>query len=316
MKKQLLTLGLLTCIMALGCSNNAVSEEPDVPAEAVETEQSGILANLQEEYVTTAMETPKEVVSTVHLEINPSFTLSLDENNVVVAISAVNEDAEDVLDALGDYFGKATDGVELKYVMRDIAITTANEGYALDDYSIEVSVEEGEVPDFVMEEACWEAAAEVYRECNIEASCVCEDMNINAAVNENNIEYIANPESHVCDWCHGNGWYICNICNGSGTTTYEQEHEERVRNDYVCPVCGGKGWVDDGMHGGETAICGNCGGGVDGAGNGEFNQLAYDTVIVTETITDTCPSCNGAGQFPCQECGGSGWIIDTVPNEE
>ena len=90
--------------------------------------------------------------------------------------------------------------------MRDIAITTANEGYALDDYSMEVSVGEGEVPDFVMEEACWEAAAEVYRECNIEASCVCEDMNINAAVNENNIEYIANPESHVCDWCHGNGW--------------------------------------------------------------------------------------------------------------
>ena len=69
------------------------------------------------------------------------------------------------------------------------------------------------------------------------------------------------------------------------------------------PVCGGKGWVDDGMHGGQTAECGNC---TTNGGNGEWNQLAYDEVEVEEEIHETCPRCGGNGKVPCEGCNGTG----------
>ncbi len=133
-----------------------------------------------------------------------------------------------------------------------------------------------------------------------------------------------------CTHCNGDwetGVYIpaeaCRECGGSGDIVWIEEREEEVRNDYVCPVCGGKGWLDDGMHGGKTAECGHC---TTNGGNRDFNDLAYDKVIVEEEMHEVCGSCNGTGigneeryeacyycsngKVQCPTCNGSGgWMI-------
>ncbi len=116
-----------------------------------------------------------------------------------------------------------------------------------------------------------------------------------------------NNEWHTCDLCNGSGRYTCEICDGKGTVIEIEQtpREIEVRNDYVCPTCGGKGWIDDGMHGGEIAECGYC---TTNGGCGEFRERAYDIIKIFEEVENPCYRCGGSGEALCARCDGSGKI--------
>ncbi|MBR1440654.1 MAG: hypothetical protein IJ589_05450 [Lachnospiraceae bacterium] len=286
-------------LVLAGCLLSACGNKPEpVP----EPEPEPVI----DEYAPVSIQaaTSAQVVKTISLEINPSFTMGLDSENKVIELTAENMDAFVVLDALGNYFPESTDGVELKYVMRDVALATARSDLDIQDYSMNVHVD-GDVPETVVQEACREAAAEVYEDQNIEVSCRCTDMNIDFVCNQDTIDSIRDLP---CTLCGGTGSCSCSHCGGTGVIITTRTHQEEVRNDYVCPVCGGKGWVDDGMHGGQTAVCGNCGGGSQPA-SADFRELAYDIVDVTEEFEDPCPACGGTGSTPCTGCNGTGILV-------
>ena len=113
-----------------------------------------------------------------------------------------------------------------------------------------------------------------------------------------------------CPFCHGDwehGEYVdvdvdCDNCEGGKIITTETVS---VYNGTPCKICGDVGTVDDGMHGGKRAECGECRGygarhavgDLEDAGgyNGVYSGYAFDEVE-RETEED-CPQCGGEGVF-------------------
>lgn len=87
--------------------------------------------------------------------------------------------------------------------------------------------------------------------------------------------------------------------------------EEVTRNVYngtPCHICNDVGTVDDGMHGGKRAECGECRGyGAshsvgdvdDGTGgfNGDYRGYAFDEKTVMEERSEACRVCGGYGSY-------------------
>lgn len=243
----------------------------------------------------------------VQLDINPSFILGMTADGQVISIEANNEDAENVMvNSLSHYFDDVTGGVELEYVLRDIGEAVRQCGYIEDTLNVSYSVLSGNTEGDTLENA-FEQAAAYLTDDGITASFEpASDSNGDSSElqSEN-----AESEDKTCDACNGEGTVACDLCNGTGTVTEIEEQEVEVRNDYVCPYCGGAGVLDDGMHGGETAVCGYCGGeGKTGSMSGEFREKAFDLETVEEEIVRPCSRCNGKCIMECGRCGGTGFI--------
>lgn len=142
-----------------------------------------------------------------------------------------------------------------------------------------------------------------------------------------------------CPVCGGDwekGFYheerLCSQCEGG--IVKEVENKE-IYNGTPCKICGDVGTVDDGMHGGKRAECGECRGfgashsvgdeHIPGGYNGDYASYAFSkTDVVTE---HPCDACNGTGiseegyYDPCMHCshgeitcltceGKGGWMIE------
>lgn len=138
----------------------------------------------------------------------------------------------------------------------------------------------------------------------------------------------------VCggDWEHGyQSVELCSNCDNGIIIEYEIKE---VYNGTPCKICGDVGTVDDGMHGGERAECGECRGFAvayttygDEAStgyNGDYHTYAFDNQEVA--VENPCMVCNGTGYSgeildePCLNCsygylicpscdGKGGWFI-------
>lgn len=272
----------------------------------------------------------------VQLDINPSFILGMTKEYKVVSIVANNDDAEDVmLNCMKDYFAEVSGGVELENVIHDLAQATKEGGYIEDTFDVSVTVLSGDVKESAFEQVFDWAATELAENDGIEASIdnftieteiYTENQNndnssgepgndnssgdpVNDDNSDDSIDNMSDEEDNTCDLCHGECTIVCDLCNGECEITEIEEREVRVRNNYVCPYCGGVGILDDGLHGGQKAVCGHCGGeGKTGPISGDFNELAYDTEIIEEEVIRPCPRCDGSGILPCPHCEGTGVI--------
>ncbi|MBR6909474.1 MAG: acetylxylan esterase, partial [Lachnospiraceae bacterium] len=123
----------------------------------------------------------------------------------------------------------------------------------------------------------------------------------------------------VCPYCKGkweNGeTATCDGCDGTGLVTTQENRTVRVYNGTPCKICGDVGTVDDGKHGGQRALCGECVGygkshsvgdiaPQEGGYNGDYGNYAFSEKEITEEITETCGVCNVTGKTtnPCTHC--------------
>lgn len=231
-----------------------------------------------------------EIVSYVRIEINPSYTIGMTEDCKVVSIQANNEDAENVLtNYMKGYFDEADTGVEINYFIQDLIRFTTDAGYAQDECTVEMIVESGDVDRNILEQACTECADVLHDESGIMISFHSEELSIDV----NSVD----------------GGITCSRCNGTGYVTVTYTHVECVYNGTPCRICNDVGTVDDGMHGGQRAACGECmgfgaahsvGDKDDGSCNfnGDYRTYAFDEVEEKEEIQEICEDCGGTGRLP------------------
>lgn len=298
---------LLLSMTACGTTNNNQSQEPS------SSEQISI--EIVEEHW---IDETKNYTVAVQITINPDAILYL-KGETVVGISYLNDDAKDI------YFTELVIGKDYNEALCNLFKTASNAGVLKEDGKVSVEIVEtkttNEPLDFVYDTPI-EALETVNTETGNNATAVLGGKTEDEWVTyrdsknrpENDLERpsqssnkLPNTEStdNVCTGCNGTGHVDCQVCKGTGETIRIEKKETEVRNDYVCPTCSGKGWIDDGMHGGKTAVCGHCGGGVQ-TPSGDFREKAYDTVIVEEKIPEPCGNCGSTGKRTCEHCNGSG----------
>lgn len=118
------------------------------------------------------------------------------------------------------------------------------------------------------------------------------------------------------DWEHGEYTDVEVDCENCENGSVMHKRQTFVYNGTPCKICNDVGTVDDGMHGGERAECGECRGygAAHSVGdyeddwyfNGDYRSYAFDEV--EEEYGENCPVCGGEGFFeehvqePCARC--------------
>ena len=330
MKKILSLLLVLACLcVCVSCgtgtdSADSAAQDASAPVEelANDPEAESLAA---EQPATGSYETPESYTTSLVVKINPEFQLYLSDGEEVLAVVPLNADAESLMDSIVYQEGDFCRGFD--DVLEDILRAADNGGFLKEDAEVKLTVTATDASEDFNDRILdrFETAVLTYADENelalSPAMTIAEDVSFTDREPEPTAESEhdhsdggvdvlcadCGGEGRVtCPDCGGAGSVTCDECGGSGSTSYTLTQEKQVRNGYVCPYCGGAGVLDDGMHGGETAVCGYC---TLNGGNGEWNELAYDTVTYEETIYETCTRCGGAGSYTCNQCGGS-IIID------
>lgn len=271
------------------------------------------------DYATDALE------NTYIISINPQAMIHEDSvTGKILAVTALNEDAETyykdldtsdkvLSDVICDMVDICMDNNLLNEENQDVNIVVTK--YLNDDESTldsQISTVYDNVQNKYGDQiVITDSKAEDYR-------------NPNPTINENQEIWITCPTCSygiitcpVCngDWEHGEfheGVKCTNCENGIVTETETKE----IYNGTPCQICGDVGTVDDGMHGGERAECGECRGygashsvgseSTPGGYNGDYASYAFDKQEIT--IENTCNVCNGTGFIdegtydPCLRC--------------
>ncbi len=290
-------------LCACGQSNEApetVAREENHPrGDEVVTAEDGseVVPNKSIDYAAVLMVT-----------INPEALFYMDDDENVLKIEALNKDAEDVLSDMSFTTGNFTD------CYGDYLEICHKQGYLKEDKKQEIKLTlvdkqelaPGDLYDILADEA--ERLVDEFCKVHSLDLYVARDERASAGAPASNRPGENppgdnHPDNGICDLCGGVGIFACETCNGTGIEICIEHRTEEVRNDYVCPVCGGKGWVDDGMHGGLTAVCGHC---TKDGGNADFKALAYDIVEMDVEVEQPCHQCGGGGKTICNRCNGSG----------
>lgn len=272
--------------------------------------------NGQKEQLTFTTEDGREVVTDKSIDygmalmvtVNPEMLFYVDNDENILKIEPLNKDAEDVLENMNFTSGNFDD------CYGDFLLNCYTGGYIKEEDTHEISltvIDKGELTSVDYCEDVVDNAEEIVSEMgkNYDLDIYAtSDIRVleparTAEQGERPSDDENRTEDKTCDLCGGVGSFNCENCNGSGVEIVIEHVVEEVRNDYVCPICGGKGWVDDGMHGGLTAECGNC---TTSGGSGDFRDLAYDRVESDVEVEYPCHRCNGKGRETCNRCGGSG----------
>ncbi len=270
MKKLLITLISLSLLLFCGCSTHDASN----PLQFGSYEDSTYL---------------------VQISINPTVAIGYTEDGEVVHVTSLDEDGYKLLKKRDS---EALLGTSLDAAIGFILSAAYEDGYQ----EALLDVELRSIGDN-------EADAEALQQAAQAAIDTCEfDVNLRLSEGEEIQHRVTGGyyEEHACSVCKGKGSVSCATCKGSGEAVSVVMHEKEVRNDYVCEVCGGKGWIDDGLHGGEIANCDSCGGRDGKMPSSDFRAKAYDKVMVEEEFKNPCKDCGSTGEITCAECDGSG----------
>lgn len=213
-------------------------------------------------------------VAVIHVKINPEFNIYLDQDENVVALECLNEDAKDA------YGKKSFAGKSLDETLQTVVSIAAEKGYMKEDQTVALTITECTTDlnatelQTKMDSVVTEAAKE-------------QDITVTTAMDMSEEVRTAQKEAglikQACSNCNGTG--DCPDCDGGRMT---------------CPACGGDGIEE----------CGNC----FGTGLDHGKTCTFCGGAKTHTCTHCggvgtamdCPVCGGS--FKCVVCGGSGTL--------
>ena len=287
-------------------------------------------------------------LSIIKVKINPEMNLYLDSSKNIIYVEYVNDDARKLAEAISDsgevLVGRPfltgleivlTSAIDSGYLKEkadvDISLDEISINYEADyekvledvddvvqnvmsdrhiDFNCNVTCEDYRVRDDREEpiDVIFEQGDKSDREPDSESNREPErepDRETNQEPNrEPDRESNREPDREA----NQNGNTICKECNGTGTIVVVEERVNNVYNGTPCHICNDVGTVDDGMHGGKRAECGECRGyGAshsagdvdDGSGgfNGDYRGYAFDEKTVVEERSETCHVCGGRGSY-------------------
>ncbi len=268
----------------------------------------------------------KDDLTYVVITINPEILVGINAEGKVEYVENLNDDGADVLTTLlSDSNEEKFENVE-KF-MGEYLTTVVDKGYGdKEDFKITVdSYDEGVKSEEVVNQVA-ASIANAIPEDKLEAE------NVKFIVEDEPEEvWITCPDCSygfaVCRHCNGN-WEkaellskaeTCDVCKGTGTVTTTESRTVSVYNGTPCKICGDVGTVDDGKHGGQRALCGECVGygkshsvgdiaPQEGGYSGVYASYAFSEKEITEEHTEACGKCNGTGTCgetlygPCYHC--------------
>ena len=294
----------ISLLLLSGCGNKAQEAEGSQVQTDIAVTATEQTAAAEEQAETTDPET-LDYAYRLHIMINPEFRLYLDKQSKVVAVTCLNQDAEDLF--------SETDltGMDLEKAMPVIIQQAVAKEYLADGKNItidlEKSTESGQAD--TVEQVIAAAVTAELKEQGVDAVLELQDAGTPVAIEgvdtgagdivpdkTDNTDKAGNvtesgannavPENDTgnesatnvsqktkCSACDGTG--ICQECKG-GTAP--------------CKRCGGSLW--------ET--CGTCG------GSGRQTCPGCGGSGVDATSGTSCRHCGGSGGNTCQQCGGSG----------
>lgn len=274
----------ISLLLLSGCGNKAQEAEGSQGQTDIAVTATEQTAAAEEQAETVDPET-LDYAYRLHITINPEFRLYLDEQSKVVAVTCLNQDAEDLF--------SETDltGMDLEKAMPVIIQQAVAKEYLADGKNItidlEKSTESGQAD--TVEQVIAAAVTAELKEQGVDAVLELQDAGTPVAIegadtgagetvpdktdNTGNGSATNVSQKTKCSACGGTG--ICQECKG-GTAP--------------CKRCGGSLW--------ET--CGTCG------GSGRQTCPGCGGSGVDATSGTSCRHCGGSGGNTCQQCGGSG----------
>lgn len=274
MKKQLIILVALSLLLVCGCSSN----------QKIETSSTIKKAEIIE------FGKKEDAKYFLQIDINPSVIVGYTKNEYVAYIASNNADGYALLEK---HDANTILGEPIHAAIGSIMTAAHEDGYESENFDVAIRFVGEEKDDY---DRMIQMARHAIETC---------DFEIKITVEDNETIYSAQTgisETATCNACYGEGFVTCENCNGKGERIVIVQREKEVRNDYICEVCGGKGWLDDGLHGGKTANCDFCGGIEGKMPSGDFSEKAYDRIMVDEKEKRKCEFCDGSGTVLCPEC--------------
>lgn len=298
----------ISLLLLSGCGNKAQEAEGSQVQTDIAVTATEQTAAAEEQAETTDPET-LDYAYRLHIMINPEFRLYLDKQSKVVAVTCLNQDAEDLF--------SETDltGMDLEKAMPVIIQQAVAKEYLADGKNItidlEKSTESGQVD--TVEQVIAAAVTAELKEQGVDAVLELQDAGTPVIIegtdtgagdtvsdktgNSENTDNAGNltesggnnavPENGAT----GNGSATnvsqktkCSACDGTGIC------QECKGGTAPCKRCGGSLW--------ET--CGTCG------GSGRQTCPGCGGSGVDATSGTSCRHCGGSGGNTCQQCGGSG----------
>lgn len=274
----------ISLLLLSGCGNKAQEAEGSQVQTDIAVTATEQTAAAEEQAETTDPET-LDYAYRLHIMINPEFRLYLDKQSKVVAVTCLNQDAEDLF--------SETDltGMDLEKAMPVIIQQAVAKEYLADGKNItidlEKSTESGQVD--TVEQVIAAAVTAELKEQGVDAVLELQDAGtpvIIEGANTGSGDTVSDKTDNT-----GNGLATnvsqetkCSACDGTGIC------QECKGGTAPCKRCGGSLW--------ET--CGTCG------GSGRQTCPGCGGSGVDATSGTSCRHCGGSGGNTCQQCGGSG----------
>lgn len=255
-------------------------------------------------------------LSIVKVKINPEIDIYLDSLKNITYVDYLNDDARKLAEAISDS-GEVLEGRPFLTGLEIILTGAIDNGYLKEKADVDISLDEISInyeADYekVLEDVD-DVVQNVISDKNINFSCnvTCEDYRVRddgedpfdgkPVQDQEPIHELVREPEHT-------GNTICKECNGTGMIVVVEELIKNVYNGTPCHYCNDVGTLDDGMHGGKRAECGECRGyGAshsvgdvdDGSGgfNGDYRGYAFDEKTVVEEHSETCHTCGGRGYY-------------------
>ena len=274
----------ISLLLLSGCGNKAQeAEESQVQTDIAVTATEQTVA--AEEQAETVDPETLDYAYRLHITINPEFKLYLDEQSKVVAVTCLNQDAEDLF--------SETDltGMDLEKAMPVIIQQAVAKEYLADGKNItidlEKSTESGQAD--TVEQVIAAAVTAELKEQGVDAVLELQDAGTPVAIEGADTGAGDTVSDKTDNTGNGSATNVsqktkCNACDGTGIC------QECKGGTAPCKRCGGSLW--------ET--CGTCG------GSGRQTCPGCGGSGVDATSGTSCRHCGGSGGNTCQQCGGSG----------
>lgn len=274
----------ISLLLLSGCGNKAQEAEGSQVQTDIAVTATEQTAAAEEQAETVDPET-LDYAYRLHITINPEFRLYLDEQSKVVAVTCLNQDAEDL------FSETFLTGMDVEKAMPVIIQQAVAKEYLADGKNItidlEKSTESGQAD--TVEKVIAAAVTAELKEQGVDAVLELQDAGTPVAIEGANTGSGDTVSDKTDNTGNGSATNVsqktkCSACDGTGIC------QECKGGTAPCKRCGGSLW--------ET--CGTCG------GSGRQTCPGCGGSGVDATSGTSCRHCGGSGGNTCQQCGGSG----------
>lgn len=291
-RRMLIALWLSICL--LGACGKATSENADGPlggqvaGSTVSedkpgfkgTETQGTDSKVTESKASEPVQI--EYATIIYVTINPKLALYLDENDVVIAVDCLNQDASQITDEVNLV------GEPVEQCMKLIVETAIEKEFLHEGKEVQIEIAQNHRQTDPIDNT--KILQQI--EKAIDSTTANNDMNV--VVKAESIELAKQPEGFdTCPECRGTGaciWCetaeVCRACNGKQEIVCDTCQDGKV----ACHKCNGESRQEATTRTIEVEYCTKCGARRDGSEG---------------VITSTCTICNGTGYHSCHACRGA-----------